>query len=548
MRQMWINSAGSLRLALFNARRDWLKSAVWLLGFLVFATVIPWELDSIYGATTQSLQAMIPMLQSPAMIAMVGPVFQPDPAKYTVGTLVAGEMLLFVMLAVAFMNILFVVRYTRQDEEQERMEIIRSLPVGRLAPLNAALIGAFVLNLLVFALTWGGLLVMNISSITVKGAFLYAAACGVTGLIFAAIAAICAQLASTSRAAIAYSGGIMGFLYLLRAAGDIQAAHHTWAETLSRISPLGLALRVEAFVTNQWWPLPYLLGTAVVLLVVAYWLNARRDLGAGLIPPKPGPAYAGPSLSSVFGLALRLQRNALIAWVYGAVVLGASYGSIMNTIANFIDKSPFFQQALGAMHGYTVTEAFASLIMVVLAGIAAAGTLMIAMKVWYEESSTRGELILATAVSRRQFFASHAILALVCSVLLPLFSALGMWGASAIVMKTNPIALSFFLKAMMIYLPAIWVLLGLTLLLIAIDPRISSGVTWGYFSFSFFMGYFGQLFPQLPAWVPRLSPFGLIPNITKDAIHWQTLAYMSGLALVMMVAAFVFYRHRDLQD
>ena len=540
------SSAGSLRLTLFLARRDWLKSLSWLAGLFFFATAVPWAIQDIYGADGTTLQAMVPMLQNPAMIAMLGPVF--DAENYTVGAMLAGEMLLFAVLAVCLMNILFVVRYTRADEEAERAEVIRSLPVGRLAPLNAALIGALILNILVTLLTWGGLVAMNIPTVGATGAFLYAAACGITGMVFAAIAAICSQLASTSRAAIAYSGAVLGILYLVRGAGDLLAAQgHNWGETLSRLSALGLCLRVEAFVSDYFWPLPYLAVQAIVLMAVAYYLNSHRDLGAGIIPPKPGPAHASPLLTSNTGLAWRLLRNTFIGWMYVAVVLGASYGSIMNYIADFVQSSPFFEQALQGAQGYSVTEAFASLIMVVLAAMTAAAPIMLALKAWKEEGENRTELVLATAVSRRSYLLSYAGIAFAGSIIVPALATLGMWGASALVM-TNPIAAGFFFEAMVVFLPAIWVFLGLVLLLIAVAPRLAAAVTWIYFTFSFFMAYFGELFTgMIPDWMLSLSVFHLSPNITKDPINWTTLGIVTAIAFAMMIAGIVLYGKRDLQ-
>jgi ABC-2 type transport system permease protein len=130
---------------------------------------------------------------------------------------------------------------------------------------------------------------------------------------------------------------------------------------------------------------------------------------------------------------------------------------------------------------------------------------------------------------------------------LPLLSALSVWSASAFVME-DPISAGFFFKAMLVYLPAIWIFPGLATLLIAFKPRLASGVTWGYFAFSFFMGYFGQLFADMPEWIIKLAPFGQIPNITKDAIHWPTLVIMGGLALMMGSIGLVLYRQRDLQN
>ena len=538
------NNKGSLRLARFYGRRDRIISLAWMLGLLVFASAVPLAMYDTYGSDG-SLQAMVPMLENPAMVAMVGPVF--EATNYTYGSLMAGMMLLMTATAVAFMNIFFVVRYTRADEEQERSEVIRSLPVGRLAPVNAALIGAFALNILVVLVNWGGLLAINLASIDSKGAFLYGAACGAVGMVFAAVAAICSQLASTSRGALAYSSAVVGVMYMLRAAGDILQPNHDWGKYLSYASPLGLSLRVEAFGADNFWPLPYLLLTAVVLVVIAYVLNARRDLGAGIIPQRPGPPHAGPLLRSNFGLALNLLRNTLIGWAYVALALGASYGSIMNYIATFVQTTPFLANALKNDYGYTVTESFASLIMVVLAGILAVVPVMIILKAWREEEEGRAELVLAAATSRRSFLGSYIAIAFASSVIMPALGAFGLWAAAAIVM-TNPLSATFMFKGIMIYLPAIWLFMGLAALLVAIRPRIASAVTWVYLGVSFFLGYFGQMFTQIPKWVMHLSPFGLIPNITQAHIPWATLAIMTGVAFAMLVAAFVIYPKRDLSN
>jgi len=540
------NNTRSLRLTRFYLRRDRMASLAWMLVLLAFATLVPWALQDVYGSH-DTLQAMIPMLKNPAMVAMVGPVF--DTANYNVGTMTAGMMLLMTATAVAFMNIFFVVRYTRADEEQERSEVIRSLPVGRLAPLNAALIGALILNILVVLVNWGGIVAMNIPSMDSKGALMYGLACGFVGMVFAGVAAICSQLASTSRGALAYSSAVVGFMYLLRAAGDILMEQHSWAKVLSYISPLGLSLRVEAFVNNSWWPLPWMALTTVGLIAIAYVLNARRDLGAGIIAQRPGPAHAGPGLRSHFGLALNLLRNTLIGWVYLALVLGASYGSIMNYIADFVKTTPFLQAALTNDLGYTATESFASIVMVVLAGMLAIVPVMVMLKAWREEEEGRTELILATATSRISYFGSYFSIALICSIVMPALGVLGLWGAAYLVMS-HPLSLSFVLKGIMIYLPAIWIFLGLAALLIAVRPRIASAVSWIYLGLSFFIAYFGEMFLKGSdyEWISKISAFGLVPNITQAAIPWATLAAMTGVAIALSVVAFILYPRRDLSN
>jgi ABC-2 type transport system permease protein len=172
---------------------------------------------------------------------------------------------------------------------------------------------------------------------------------------------------------------------------------------------------------------------------------------------------------------------------------------------------------------------------------------MIALKAWREEDKGRTELLFTTPTSRRAYLAAYGILALIASVVIPLLAAFGMWGASALVMS-DPLSAGFYFKAIAVYLPAIWVLTALAFFLIAIRPHFASGITWGYYAFAFLMGYFGDLFPNLPNWVQNLSVLGMSPNITQEKIPWLTLSIMTALAVTLMVAAFIFYQDRDLEN
>ena len=56
----------------------------------------------------------------------------------------------------------------------------------------------------------------------------------------------------------------------------------------------------------------YLKSAFFALLVLAFWLSTRRDLGSGLVTPRAGPATAPRWLTHPVGLAARLQRWELV--------------------------------------------------------------------------------------------------------------------------------------------------------------------------------------------------------------------------------------------
>ena len=101
---------------------------------------------------------------------------------------------------------------------------------------------------------------------------------------FGAVAAVTAQAVESARAASGLAIGVLGGAFALRAIGD--AGPHA----LAWFSPLGWAQAMRAFADERWWLLAPLLALAALLVAPRCGSSARRDLGAGILPPRPGPA------------------------------------------------------------------------------------------------------------------------------------------------------------------------------------------------------------------------------------------------------------------
>ncbi|PQM48631.1 hypothetical protein C1Y40_01153 [Mycobacterium talmoniae] len=100
-----------------------------------------------------------------------------------------------------------------------------------------------------------------------------------------------AQLSPSARVARGTAFSVLGAAFTLRAVGDAGSG------TLSWLSPLGWSLQVRPYAGERWWVLVLHVATATVLTALAYRLLARRDVGAGLIAERPGPARATPALA-----------------------------------------------------------------------------------------------------------------------------------------------------------------------------------------------------------------------------------------------------------
>jgi len=519
----------------FVFRRDRIQILIWLIGIIGFTVVLAPVFDNLYG-TEAELAVMGETMQNPAMIAMVGPVYGID--NYTTGAMFANMMLVFMAIIVAVMNIFWVTRHTRQDEELGRMEVVRSLPVGRLAKLSAAIISALILNIIIAVVTGLGLTAFGIDSLNLEGSMLFGTVMGAAGFFFAAATAVFCQLTANNRTATSFSFIFLMLLYLLRAAGDLKS------ETLSLISPLGLILRTKVYVDNYWWPIWILLGVTAAAIALALYLSKIRDLGSGLLPARPGRSTASPLLSSPLGLSFRLLKTSLLIWSGTIFLFAAMYASIFGDLESFIDSNEMLRAIFAQNTDFSFAEQFIVLLMAIMSMISTIPVLSAMLRVRTEEKLGHAENIFARAVSRTQQLAAYFIPAFIMSILLLLLTAFGFWSIGSITMNNAP-SLKTFLQAAFIYLPAIWIMLGLSMVFIAYLPDKSS-LVYIYLGYSFISVYIGAV-AQLPEWTKKLSPFGLTPQIPVDDMNVPIVVILTAVALVLFAVGFWGYRRRDMK-
>ena len=190
------------------------------------------------------------------------------------------------------------------------------MPVGKLANAGAAFLVLVIVNLILACVTGLSLGILRLEGMDLAGSLLYGFTLGITGIFFAALTILIAQLTETARGGMGFSFAFLGISYLLRAVGDLGS------EALSLISPLGLILRTKVYVQNTWWPIFLMAGASAIVILIAFRLNSMRDLEAGFIAARPGASSASPFLQSPLGLAFRLQRTTVIGWTAGMFVLG----------------------------------------------------------------------------------------------------------------------------------------------------------------------------------------------------------------------------------
>ena len=305
-------------------KRDRVMIPAWLLGLAAAVAVTASSYSSLYATEASRREVVQTLGTTPATLALYGRIYADS-----VGGLVAWRVGGIALALAGLMAILIVVRHTRAEEETGRAELIGAGVVGRNAPLAAALITAGLTSLAL-----GGCVVLALvaTGLGLTGSLALGASFAAVGLVFAATAAVTAQVAESARGANGLAVGVLGAAFALRAIGDAGPHWVAW------LSPLGWGQALRPFADERWWVLLLLLALAAALTAAAVQLAAHRDLGAGIIPPRPGPARG--ELSTPLQLAWRLQRGALAGWAAGFAILGAAFGSIAQDIGNVIGDSP----------------------------------------------------------------------------------------------------------------------------------------------------------------------------------------------------------------
>lgn len=526
--------AQTKRIVFLILRRDHRQIILWVLGFALTTLIIAFAYTQLVPTVEERL-VMAETMANPAVTAMFGPGFGID--NYQFGPIMGHQMLLFTALIVAIMNILLTTKHTRLDEESGRLELIRSFPVGKLSNLTATLITLFGVNFMIFITTGLALFATRIETIDLKGSLIYGGVLGITGIFFAALTSLFAQLTASARAANGFSFTFLIFFYALRAIGDVNDSFLTF------LSPLGLVIRTEAFVGNYISPLLLVAFLTVLVCALAYYLNSIRDVEAGFFKEKAGRKNASLLLKRPVGLALRLLRTTIIAWILSLFILGIAYGSILGDLETYLAAMDLIQAMLIEVEGFSLVEQFLPMLLVVMAMVSTIPPLIVILRLAIEENKNRVEPLLATAVSRQKILGSFLVVALIVAASTIFISGLGLWAAGTTVLE-GEISLKVMVTAALSYVPASWFFIGFATLLIGFFPNYVY-FAWLYLGYSFFTVYMGDLI-QLPAFLKKLSPFGHIQKYPLEELSLPILTIITAATFFLIFLGSRGYQKRDI--
>ncbi|HSA51265.1 MAG TPA: ABC transporter permease [Yinghuangia sp.] len=510
-------------------RRDRVRLAVWTAAIPLLVLPTAASVKGLYPTQADLDEAAAVSKDNAAAIAFNGPVQALD----TLGGQIAFQVGSFGLVVVALMSIFTIARQTRAEEETGRTELILAMPVGPYAPAAAAMVVVAGMNALVGGAVTLGLIGMDLPT---TGSVIFGATFAVLGLVFAAIALVAAQVSENTRVVSGASGAVLAVAFVVRAVGDIGGGGFSW------FSPIGWVQKTRPFAGERWWPLLVAVAFTIAVIGTAVALAGRRDVGAGLVQPRPGPPSAAPGLGHPLGLALRLQRGSLIGWTAGVFLTGVAYGWVADDVEDFIGDNEALRDVIARAGVADLTDSYLARSLLIVALIGTGYAVQSTLRLRGEETGLRAEPVLATPVSRGRWAAGHLTVAACGAVTVLAAAGLGI-GLVYAATTHDASQVPRLLGASLAYAPAVWLFIGLGTALFGLLPR-ATNIAWGALALCLVIGLLGEVL-DLPGWFSGLSPFEYVPQVPAESIDIVPLAGLTALSAALTATGLAALRRRD---
>lgn len=521
--------SGAGTLLCFALRRERFSLPCWLLGAAALLAFQSVGSQRFYDTPQKLAQLRETVSASAAAVAMGGP----TRLLTTIGGEIVFEILAYLAVVVALMNMFLVGRHTRSDEETGRAELLRSARVGRRAPAVAALTLAGLADIAVVLVLFAAAVATGLPA---GGSLLLGVVTGGVGVTFAAVTAVAAQIFENPRSVYGAVGLAVAAAYVARAIGDVGSGAAAW------LSPIGWAQRSYPYAGDRWWTVLLFAAASVALTVSALALLDRRDFGAGLLPYGTGRATASWALGSPLGLAWRLQRGSLAGWAVGVFALGAAYGSFAESIEDYLADNPEIATYLPGGAADAVNS-YLSLTVSIVALLTAAFGVASVLRARGEETAGRAESLLAAPVSRYRWLASHLAIALGGGALILAVGGFAVGLTYGLTISDLGQALRMSGVAL-VYLPAVWSVIAVAVLGVGWAPRAAVAVAWAAFAYCAVALLFTAAF-DLPDWFDDASPFTHLPKAPLHPVTATPMVVIVLTASAGLLIAAAGFRRRD---
>ena len=309
----------------FALRRDRVLLPAWVLGFSAMVSFSVAATKDLYPTLVSRAEAADTINATAALVALYGKVYDPT----SLGALSLIKMTAFGAALVALVFIFLVIRHSRSEEETGRLELLASGVVGRGAPLAAALLVALIGSVALGVLTSLGLAAVGLPWV---GSVAFGLSWALSGIVFGAVAGVTAQVTTSPRPAIGLGTAAVAIAYALRAVGDLA----DWRPGLAVVAVADRLEPADPAVRRR--PLVGLGDPAAGHRAPGARSPSCCGPGATSAPASSptGSARRPAGCGTAEGLAWRLQRGMLVAWIAGAAVMGFVLGSVAHNVTGLL--------------------------------------------------------------------------------------------------------------------------------------------------------------------------------------------------------------------
>lgn len=516
---VFTGTAAQLRLLL---RLQRLKIILWPLVFGGLAYAMHDSFRTLYPGQAERDAYAALNEASPVLKAINGPGY----GLSTHGGILVFEIGGYLLAVGALLAAFLVVAHTRREEESGRAELVAAAPQGTLAAPAAAALG-----LVLFA-AWTAAVMTGVfilaADLPLRGTLAYTGGLAAIMVLFGAVALVVVQFTARASAASSLAGLLIGVAYAVRAAGDAGDD-----EALRAASPFGWVQATRPFDDERFWPLFVTVGGAIALTAVAGVLHTRRDLGAGLVQPRPGPARASGWLRGIVSLRIKEFWAGAAGFVVLVFALAALFGAAGEDVTDVFASGDGFGELVG-MPGATATDAYLTLVLSLLTLLITAVALSWSQRLRRDERQGLAEAELATPTRRRLWFLSDAATAVAGVAAAVVALGLGL-GLAYDAVTDGDGTVGDVLAAALHQLPAALLLVGLSYLLYGLLPRIQP-VIWVLFGFCAVVSLLAGAL-QLEDEVIDLSPFSHMPDLVNDEVGAASIVVLGAALVAVLVGA-----------
>ncbi|WP_017548055.1 ABC transporter permease [Salinicoccus carnicancri] len=506
------------------------RMLMWIIGISALTLVVPPAFEGLYGDPAER-ELLKETLSNPAMVAIVGPV--PE-GTYTIAVMFVHEMIVFMAIVHGLFGIMIANAVSRKMEDNGLLEYVSSAGFTRGSIFRAQLLIGFIMNIVLGAVIFAGLGLMNIESFDAAGNLLYALGTALFGILFYTFTLVLAQLLPSSDWSFGTALAILLLLYVGRAVTDVINTDYSVA------FPYHWLTRMEPFGTDNYvWLLPF----AVILLFIwlAWVLFRKRDLDDAYITPD----FKGRArkIGSYPRLQLSGMKMLITSWLLGMLLIGLSYGAIFGDLDTFIGDNELLAQAMESDSGTDPILQFISTLMMVTVIVGVIPALMVSARILREEKSGRLEVLASAGISRVHMLITHGVLGTITGAFGLMLSVLGMYAAS---IGVEGIGLSpgDYMMTALNYAAAVILFTGLSMLATGISRKLST-LIWLYFIYAFFVNYLGLIIGLDDEW-RMVTPFYYLAEMPAEEIDWMAWLIVTLIGAALGAAGALLFGRRDI--